>query len=211
MLRHVSRLYGGSRGEKLLIVSCGPSFKDVDFEPYRDWTIWCVNAAILEVPEWVRRSSTMWIAGHIDAFLHKPNYQEFRDRIDKVYPKDWRVISYSTYHKECREVAKRSAKFFGFEGKDFPGPQGCTFCRALLIATLCSFEKVVIAGADFKRAPGEPTIYAPPFDWRPASPNRMGEHRRIIHEFAARGLIGGTFSLHPTTRWEDPPFPIEEE
>ena len=211
MIRDVSRLYGRFRGRRLLIVSCGPSFADLDLEPYRDWDIWCVNAAIVEVPDWARRPSTMWVAGHLDTFLHRPHYSPFRERLDAVHPDGWRVISYTVYYDQDEEIRERSARFFGFRGKDFPGPQGCTFCRALLIANRCCFEKVVIAGADFKREPGEPTIYAPPFDWRPASPDRMADHRRIIHEFAARGLIDGTFSLHPTTRWEDPPFPIEKE
>jgi len=209
-LRDVSRLYGKSRGKKLLIASCGPSFADVDFEPYRDWTIWAVNAAIVEIPKWARRPSTMWVAGHIDSFLHKKNYRSFRERLDALYPK-WRVISYAAYHENDELIRRRSVKFFGFKGTNFPGPQGCTFCRALLIASRCSFEKIIVAGADFKRTPGEPTIYAPPFDWRPASPDRMADHRRIIHEFAARGLIDGTVFLHPTSRWEDPPFPKEKE
>jgi len=211
MIRKVSRLYGRFRDRRLLIVSCGPSFADVDLEPYRDWDIWCVNAAIVQVPEWVRRPSTFWVAGHIDAFLHQRNYQPFRQRLDQVYPKNWRVISYRAYHDDFENIRRRSSRFFGFKGKDFPGPQGCTFCRALLIAVRCGYERIIIAGADFKRTPGEPTIYAPPFDWRPASPDRMADHRRIIHEFAARGLIDGTVSLHPTTRWESPPFPIEKE
>lgn len=208
MIRDVSRLYGQFRGKNLLIASCGPSFAEVDLEPYRNWHIWAVNAAIVELPSWAMAPTTMWVAGHLDAFLHKKNYAEFRRRIDERYPDNWRCISYSTYHKEDEEVRRRSGKFFGFKGSDFPGPQGCTFCRALLIASRCAFSRIVVAGADFKRPPGEPTIYAPPFDWRPASPDRMATHRRIIHEFAARGLIDGTVSLHPTSRWESPPFPL---
>jgi len=209
MIRPVSRLYGRFRDRKLLIASCGPSFADVDLEPYRDWDIWCVNAAIVEVPDWARRPSTMWVAGHLDSFLHAKHYRPFLERLDAVHPDQWRLITYTVY-AEDPEVARRTTKLFGFVGADFPGPQGCTFCRALLIATRCAFERIVVVGADFKKTPGEPTIYAPPFDWRPASPDRMADHRRIIHEFAARGLIDGTVRLHPTSRWENPPFPKEK-
>lgn len=209
-VKKVSTLYGRGRGRKLLIVSGGPSFKEIDFEKYKDWEIWAINASILEIPEWARRPSTFWVAGHLDTFLEAPHYKEFRKRIDKLYPKDWRLITYLAY-AENKSVRSRIHKMFGFTGADFPGDQGCTFCRSLLIATRCAYERVVIAGADLKAEKGQETIYSPPFDWRPASPNRMAKHKKIIEKFAQRGLIDGSFELHPTSRWENPPFPIAKE
>lgn len=205
--RHLSRYFGRFRGERLVIASGGPSFADVDPEEFRDWFWWPVNASILEVPDWVREDHrTRWFAGHIEDFLHKPNYSEFRARLLDLYPR-FRIIGFRG-HLEDEEVKARSDRFWYFTGDDFPvRAMGCTFNRALYLAGRLGFDRVVAFGVDFKKAPGTKTIYAPPFDWRPASPNNMADHDRIARQLAAAGHIAGTVKLHRSCRWTDPPLP----